>query len=219
MLEQVNYKNWPYRLLISSYSFCQLCCNRILVSRLHKTPRQRLWWFRCGWSVSWGFSCEIPVCLENVTNLCLSCWVQEFVSYTRAWGKGRCPKSFFCASKHARRNVSCACWPAVEDGGKSDKCMSAKMDYSAGQWGQYLLEGASSWEAQTWKQATAMQTDTDRRTALESVPVTIATTWNRKSEIISVVGRSSTLSVPAELFKAALMFYTSHDTLVHWIVL
>lgn len=29
-------------------------------------------------------------------------------------------------------------------GGKPDQCMSAKMDYSAGQWGQYLLEGASS---------------------------------------------------------------------------
>lgn len=202
-------KNWPYRLFISSVSSCQLCCNRILASRLHKISVRGLWWFLCGRSVSWVFSCEIPVWLENVTNLCLSCWAQEFVSHA-CRGQRAMPRVLPLWVLREPESVV-PIGLQLKMGGEPDLCMSAKTNYRAGQWGQWD-PGAS--DCQGFQRGSNLETShcnakliqTDGK-ALECVPVTIAMTWNKKWEIISVPGACSTISVPAEHFIAALMFY------------
>lgn len=66
-------------------------------------------------------------------------------------------------------------------GGKSDLCMSVKMNYRAGQWGQWDPEacdcqGLSAERLKLGNKPLQCKTDTGRPTSLECVPVTIATT-------------------------------------------
>lgn len=158
-------KNWPYRLFISSVSSCQLCCNRILASRLHKISVRGLWWFLCGRSVSWVFSCEIPVWLENVTNLCLSCWAQEFVSHA-CRGQRAMPRVLPLWVLREPESVV-PIGLQLKMGGEPDLCMSAKTNYRAGQWGQWD-PGASDCQGlperlKPGNKPLQCKTDTDRR--------------------------------------------------------
>lgn len=134
--------------------------------------------------VSWVFSCEIPVWLENVTNLCLSCWAQEFVSYARVGGKGQCPQSFqrkchLCPLACSWRwggNLICAClWRWIIE----------RASGANGTPRPVTVRGFSAERLKPGNKPLQCKTDTGRPTSLECVPVTIATTWNKKWEIIS----------------------------------
>lgn len=198
-------KNWPYWLFISSVSSCQLCCNRILSSRLHKTQCQRplmvpLWPIHL-WSIQLWNSSLVRECDKSVSQLLGARFCITRVSGSK--GSAQSPSSMSLTLSQLYPLACSWRW-----GGKPDLCMSAKTDYRAGQWDPEPLtvrgcQRGSNLETSHCN-AKLIQTD---GTALECVPVTIAMMWNKKWEIISVPGACSTISVPAEHFIAALMFY------------
>lgn len=215
-----NCKNWPYRLLISSNSLCQLCCNRILVSRLHKTQRQRSLMVPLRLilllSIQLWNSCLLTECDKSVSQLL---GAKEFVSYTRAGGRGQCPNSFLCASEQGRRNVSCAGWPAVEDGGKTwsvhvckDRllCRSAE-PVSPGRGFHFI--GSNLERSQC--NVKLIQTDGQ---GLSLCQWLLPQRQIRNQNSYELLAPPQDYQCLLNIFKAALMFYASHGTLVLGIV-
>ncbi len=111
-----------------------------------------------------------------MTNLRLSCWVQEFVSYSVLGAKVDAQNP---SSVHLSTPEEMSVVPVDLQLKMGENLISACLQ----RWIIVQVSEASiSWKGlpaerlKPGNKATAMQTDTDRRTALESVPVTIATT-------------------------------------------
>lgn len=142
MSEQVNYaffqmqiKNWPYKLFISPVSSCQLCCNRILSSRLHKTQCQGplmvpLWPIRLLSIQLWNSSL-VRECDKSVSQLLGARFCVTRVSGSK--GNAQSPSSMSQTEPESVVPIGLQ----LKMGGKPDLCMSAKTDYRTGQWGQW----------------------------------------------------------------------------------